>query len=369
MTTRDLGLSNQQPNLAVGGQTWLEIQQQPALWPTTAERVHAAIARLELPAKLREARAVITGAGTSGYAAAAVAAAWPRSIAVPSTDLLLETERYTEDSTVLVSLSRSGDSPESMAVVERVHRLRPAMWHLAITCNPRGALATSPLVKAIILDPRTNDQSLVMTSSFSNLLLAGLCLTKSDLMEPLIARAVAAAKEQFSPINQKMMDLANHVEERVVLLGSVPFLGWAQEGALKILEMTAGRFPVLAETYLGLRHGPMSFVRPNTAILCLLSNDRRVRLYEEDLIRELRAKKLGYLVGICHNRGQNASQLFDEVIPPLLPQAPDAVRTPFEILGLQLLGYYLSLRAGLNPDNPSPSGVINRVVQGIRIHS
>jgi len=33
-----------------------------------------------------------------------------------------------------------------------------------------------------------------------------------------------------------------------------------------------------------------------------------------------------------------------------------------------LLGYHLSLRIGLNPDNPSPEGVINRVVQGVRIY-
>jgi len=114
----------------------------------------------------------------------------------------------------------------------------------------------------------------------------------------------------------------------------------------------------------------MSFVRPDTAVICLLSNDRAVRLYEEDLVRELRKKKLGYLVGICHDGdiNQTNEQLFDEVIPPLLPQAPDDVRTPFEILGLQLFGYHLSLRAGLDPDNPSPSGVINRVVPGIRIY-
>jgi tagatose-6-phosphate ketose/aldose isomerase len=53
----------------------------------------------------------------------------------------------------------------------------------------------------------------------------------------------------------------------------------------------------------------------------------------------------------------------------LLSEIPDNVRAPFEILGLQLFGYHLSLRADLNPDNPSPSGVINRVVQGIRIYS
>jgi len=125
MTTSDMGWSNERPNAVGGIHTWFEIQQQPVLWPTTAIRVREGIARLKLQAGLRDARAVITDAGTSAYAAAAVAAAWPRSIAVPSTDLLLATERYLEDATVLVSLARSGNSPESMAVVERVHRLRP----------------------------------------------------------------------------------------------------------------------------------------------------------------------------------------------------------------------------------------------------
>lgn len=371
MTTSDIGWSNERPNAVGGIHTWFEIQQQPVLWPTTAIRVREGIARLELQAGLRDARAVITGAGTSAYAAAAVAAAWPRSIAVPSTDLLLATERYLEDATVLVSLARSGNSPESMAVVERVHRLRPEVWHLAVTCNSEGALATSPLVRSIILDPRTNDQSLVMTSSFSNLSLAGLCLAKVDLMDSVIVSAVAGAHAGFALVNQKMKCLADRVEDRVVLLSSAPLLGWAQEGALKVLEMTAGRYPVMAETYLGLRHGPMSFVRPNTAVICLLSNDRTSRSYEEDLIRELRTKKLGYLVGICRDGDTDnaTSELFAEVIPPLLPQAPDDVRTPFEILGLQLFGYHLSMRAGLDPDNPSPGGVINRVVKGIRIYN
>jgi len=370
MTTSDTGWSSAQPS-PVGTHTWFEIQQQPALWKTTGVCVREGIARLKPQAKLKEARTIITGAGTSAYAAAVVAAAWPRSMAVSSTDLLVATERYIEDVTVLVSLARSGNSPESMAVVERVHRFRPEVWHLAITCNSEGALANSLLVKSIILDPRTNDQSLVMTSSFSNLSLAGLCLAKGDFMDQVIASAAGRADIAFALINERMRNLANRVEDRVVVLGSPPLFAWAQEGALKVLEMTGGRFPVMAETYLGLRHGPMSFVRPNTAVICLLSNDRAVRLYEEDLVRELRKKKLGYLVGICHDGDihQTDGPLFDEVIPPVLSEVPDNVRTPFEILGPQLFGYHLSVRAGLNPDNPSPSGVINRVVQGIRIYN
>jgi tagatose-6-phosphate ketose/aldose isomerase len=371
MTTSDIEKGDKETNVAVGTHTWHEIQQQPVLWPTTAVRVREGIARLQLTSRLKDARVILTGAGTSAYAAAAVASAWPKSIAVPSTDLLLATERYMEDASVLISLARSGNSPESMAVVDRVHRLRPDIWHLAVTCNPQGALATSPLVNSIILDPRTNDQSLVMTSSFSNLLLAGLCLAKSELMESIIVSAAAEAHTRFALINQKMKDLANRVDDRILLLASAPLFGWAQEGALKVLEMTAGRFPAMAETFLGLRHGPMSFVRPSTPVVCLLSNDQATRHYEEDLIRELRAKNLGYLIGICQdgNSDNSASSLFHQIIPSLLPQAPDNVRAPFEILGLQLFGYHLSLGVGLNPDNPSPGGVINRVVQGIRIYN
>jgi tagatose-6-phosphate ketose/aldose isomerase len=127
----------------------------------------------------------------------------------------------------------------------------------------------------------------------------------------------------------------------------------------------------MAETYLGLRHGPMSFVRTNTVVICLLSNDPWNRRYEVDLVRDLRAKGLGYLVGVCDDDGDRSdeiTQLFDAVTPALLPQAPDPVRTAFEILTLQILSYRLSLRAGLNPDNPSPAGVITRVVQGIHIY-
>lgn len=370
MTTTGIEQREKQKSAMGTGHTWAEIRQQPELWPTTAKRVQEGIARLQLQARLKDARVVITGAGTSAYAASAVSAAWSRSIAVPSTDLLLRTERYMEDATVLVSLARSGNSPESMAVVERVRGLRPDVWHLAVTCNPEGALAASPLVNSIILDPRTNDKSLVMTSSYSNLLLAGLCLTKGALMDSVIATAAAEAQSKFTLINQKVGDLASRVEDRVLVLASAPLFGWAQEGALKVLEMTAGRFPVMAETYLGLRHGPMSFICSDTMVLCLLSNDPVARLYERDLVQELRSKKLGYLVGVCpHDDGQSeTAQLFDEVIPSLAPKSPDVLRTPFEILCLQLFGYHLSMRVGLDPDSPSPVGVINRVVQGVRIY-
>ncbi len=172
--------------------TFEEISRQPILWPTTLSNVRSASERLQLPAKLKNARVLLTGAGTSAYAASAVASAWPCAIAVPTTDLLIDTERYLLDVDAVVSLARSGDSPESAAVVERVRALRPKILQLAIVCNKNSALSRSSVDGLIPLDPRTNDKSLVMTSSFSNLVLGGMVLAQPD--------AVASTVEELSNV-------------------------------------------------------------------------------------------------------------------------------------------------------------------------
>jgi len=343
-----------------------EILRQPLLWPVTLKSIRSASERMQLAVKLQDARVLLTGAGTSAYAATAIATAWPRACAVPTTDLLVDAERYLIDVDAVISLARSGDSPESTAVVERVRTLRPDILQLAIVCNEDGALSHSSLDAVIALDPRTNDQGLVMTGSFSNLVLAGLVLAQTDAVASTVHELSARTAALLPDIDQACRRVADRTRDRIVILSSSPLLGWAREAGLKTLEMTAGHFPVVTETHLGLRHGPMSFVQSDTLVLCLLSNDPVRRRYEEDLIRELRAKKLGYLVGIVDPA--DSKDLFDEIIPAVAPQLIDALRTPYEILGPQLIGYHLSLAIGINPDNPSPSGVINRVVQGVRIH-
>jgi tagatose-6-phosphate ketose/aldose isomerase len=76
----------------------------------------------------------------------------------------------------MVSLARSGDSPESAGALALMLKMEPKIRHLVLTCNRRGKLATAfrgdPKVTAITLDELTNDKSLVMPSRFTNLVLA-----------------------------------------------------------------------------------------------------------------------------------------------------------------------------------------------------
>jgi tagatose-6-phosphate ketose/aldose isomerase len=343
-----------------------EIFAQARLWPGTAHTIVDEIARLGLAGKLASARVVLTGAGTSAYAAEAIAAAWPGATAQPTTDLLVDAKRSLAEADVLISLARSGDSPESAAVVQVARSLRPDLFQLAIVCNANGELAQSDVDQVLKLDPRTDDHSLVMTASYSNLVLAGLTLARPDEVLKDVDALSKRTEALLGDLDQASLCAARRVVDRVVVLSSSPLAGWRHEAALKILEMTAGRFPVMAESYLGLRHGPMVFVTPGTLVLCLLSSDPLRREYELDLVGELREKRIGYLAGIAEI--EEAERCFDAVIPAVAPHLDDALRSPFEIVAAQLLGYNLSRLAGLNPDSPSPDGIIHRVVQGVKIH-
>ncbi len=347
-----------------------EIRQQPALWPTTLERVGKAKAGWE---PLLSRYAVTTGAGTSAYAAAAIAQASGRARVIATTDLLTanreelaQLPREFSNNGLAISLARSGNSPESVGVVERLGHLFPALRHLAITCNGEGRLAHLDGVHAIVLDPRTNDQSLVMTSSFSNLTLAGLLLFHFDQLAGALADCCRRTSEGMGRLERIAEDVASAETSRVVVLGSGALRPLASEAALKILEITGGKVLAMPESYLGLRHGPMSFLREDSLVLGIVSSDPLKRRYEEDLLAELKGKKLGRIVAIAP--ADFGTDSVSQHVPPMAPELPDFLRTPFEVVFAQLLAYHMSLRMGMNPDQPSPDGVITRVVQSFRIH-
>ena len=345
----------------VRGQLTLnEIFGQPALWQDTLTRMQG-----QAWPRLAGERGVICGAGSSAYASAAVQVAWPHSRAVPTTDLLIDSNRLA-GATFMLSLARSGDSPESSAVIELARKRFPDVKQFAITCNPAGKLARLPEVMVAQLDPRTNDQSLVMTSSFSNLVLAGLSLTNSHALRTRMGVICDRVRTKLPSLVAVAEEIAKDCPSRAAVLASPPLFPWAQEASLKILEMTAGKVPTLAETYLGLRHGPMSFIDRQTLVLCLISGDPYRRPYELDLIAELRSKQIGRIITITDEAF--ATNDIGLQVDSLSAELPDHLRTPFEIVFPQLLAYHCSLQLGLNPDSPSPDGIITRVVPDIPIH-
>ena len=347
-----------------------EIAQQPRLWLDTLHRVQTFLAG-NRPA-LGNRPVVLTGAGTSAYAGHSIAAAWPGARAIATTDLMVLAQDEIEVAVpalsaggLLISLARSGDSPESVGVVRRIQSMFPAVEHLVITCNANGSLAQLPGVCVLALSPDTNDRSLAMTGSFSNLTLAGMLLLHTDELAPHLPAVCRNVEEQLLDMYATATSMAALGSERFVVLTSTMH-GMAVEAALKALELTAGERSGMAESFLGFRHGPASALRKNMPVLCIASNNSHKLRYEEDFVRNLSVRGLGKVALV----GNKSTQTWPHewFIPALAPMLPDRLRAPFEIVFAQLFAYASSLQSGVDPDNPSPDGQVTRVVTPFQLH-
>ncbi len=191
-------------------------------------------------------------------------------------------------------------------------------------------------------------------------------------MEPVCA-AVRRVIETDADVIQ---ELAGRRFDRACFLGSDVLEGAMNEGALKMMEMTAAKVTSISNSFLGLRHGPMVFVNGHCLVVACLSSDARVRRYELDLLRALRAKGQGDAVlAICSGDDTGMRGCVD--FPVLLdggsggagagPIADD-LRVLTDVVVCQVLAFCTSRARGLAPDNPSPDGVIDRVVQGVTLY-
>jgi tagatose-6-phosphate ketose/aldose isomerase len=364
--------------------TLREIRQQPATFLDTCERM---LKRgQELTRCLQDVQSVVfTGSGSSEYVGDCVRLAIRKNLnvtcqAVGSGAVLTHGSLALPPSRplLLVSLARSGDSPESVGAVQLLLDRDPEMRHLVVTCNASGKLATrfdsNPRVTVVTLDDRTNDRSLVMTSSFTNMAVAALAL--AFLKAPETCRSLcrglsSASQHVISTASDTVAGVAREEFRRAVFLGSGSGFGAAREAALKMLEMTAGRVSTISETYLGFRHGPMSYVNPETLIVCFLSSDPKVRLYETDLLRELDRKKLGLFKLIAGEKlPRDVLRQTDVAIEYPGPETlPDGYASLLHVIVGQVLAFFRCLKEGLRPDSPSEQGVIHRVVESFQLHT
>jgi tagatose-6-phosphate ketose/aldose isomerase len=328
----------------------------------------------------------LIGAGTSDYIGRALASllrqrwgcdAW----AIPSTDLLTNLENYVNAGRryLWISFSRSGDSSEGVAVLERALQDYPQVRHLVVTCNKAGRMAElcsrhPDNALALILDQAVNDRGLAMTSSFSNMVVAGQCLAHLDNPEQygdILDQMVEAGSRFLRHAAQEADGLAELNFSQACFVGSGTLAAVASESALKLLELTAGKVHTISQSVLGLRHGPMSALGADTLFVLFMSNQGLRRYYDLDLLTEVRAKRLcRATVVVTPQSFEGLHALADRVLSLELPSVfADDYRPPVDAIFGQLLGLFSSVEAGLQPDRPSPNGVISRVVSHIKIYS
>ncbi|EOV2665193.1 TPA: SIS domain-containing protein [Enterobacter ludwigii] len=367
--------------------TWTEeeIRQQPASWIRSLNNIdnlRASIDNFLTPLlRKRELRIVLTGAGTSAFIGDIISP-WLAShtgkniTAVPTTDLVTNPMDYLSAAhpLLLVSFARSGNSPESVAAVELANQCVPECYHLSITCNEAGSLyqtaVNSDNAYALLMPAETHDRGFAMTSSITTMMASCLAVFAPETINSHTFRDVA---DRCQTILTSLGDFSQSVFgndpwKRIVYLGSGGLQGAARESALKVLELTAGKLAAFYDSPTGFRHGPKSLVDRETLVVVFVSSHPYTRLYDLDLLAELRRDRQAMRVVAIAAETDPVIEAGPHILLPPARTFIDMEQAFCFLMYAQVFALSQSLRVGNTPDTPSASGTVNRVVQGVVIH-
>jgi len=369
------------------GHTAHEIAHQPKMWRMLSTWLNESKGEisdfLSSVGELKNIRIILTGAGSSGFVGRAVAgfaakAAGINCEAIHTTDIVSAPDAYlfADTPTLLVSFARSGNSPESVGAVEYARKIVKNLYEIAIVCDGSSRLskATSEAKKGLVLvmPEGTNDKGFAMTSSVSTMILAGFALLSRGDVSKIAAdiNLLASKVEKAGPAMVSAAETcASWGFRRAWYLGCGPLTALVQEGALKMMELTNGAVVAGHNNSPEFRHGPKTVMNPETLTLHFVSNNDFTAKYDMDLLNELYSQRDGNKVLALHDISKDVNA--DLAVPYDAAGYGPCAEIAVGIHGLvfmQLLSMYTSHALGVPTDNPSPTGLVNRVVQGVTVY-
>ncbi len=335
-----------------GEHTLREILEQPEAWSAAIWSFDAATPSLDRLFQERGPEEVIfMGCGSSYYLSLTAAAAFQqlggvRARAVPASEILQFPGSVFVPGArpLMVASSRSGTTTETLHALEAARRRGIAT--LSLTCTHRSPLARQ--ADLCILSPKGRESSLVMTKSFSSLLLLGLLLAAHRTR----SRALRAELRRLPTLGRRVVKVALAIAvdlgaaaSRFVFLGGGPAHGIAWEAMLKMTEMA--QRPAVAFHPLEFRHGPIAMAGPGS--LAVLFGTRAGARLEADLVKDLRRR--GAMVMNIQDGWRGVREA--DVDVDLNVHMSDEARCLLYVLFAQALAYHRSVGAGLDPDRPA----------------
>lgn len=371
--------------------TTKEIKQEPRLWQETMmffeetrDSMVSFLERIYESADRNRIHVIFTGAGTSEYVGNTICPYLTKVgnrqrylfDSIASTDLVAAPEYYLskEETVLLVSFARSGNSPESVAAVNLVNQLVPNSYHLTIICAKDGELAKKAQQDErsylYLMPEDANDAGFAMTGSFTCMMLAALLIfddaNSIAQKEAYVSDMVLAGQAVIDQVG-RLQELADLGFDRLVYLGSAGLAKLTQEAQLKMLELTAGQVATLYESSMGFRHGPKSFINDRTLVIGFVNNDAYIRQYDLDMLEEIQADGIA-LKTLALLQGGDTDFSGDQFRLDTSHLLPDAYLAFPMILVAQTLALLTAVTLGNFPDTPSATGTVNRVVKGVTIH-
>lgn len=340
---------------AKGAQTTAEILSQPGCWSDLLRAFENSGKLDELARQFAGIEEwIFVGCGSSYYVALCAASTMAeltglRARAMAASELLLFPEHIPagKNAIGMVLISRSGRTSEVLRVAEQL--AKRGIVSLGVSCAPQQAL--EKLVTNAIVLPAADEQSTVMTRSFTSMLLAlqAFAATLGNQKDFKLAQhgLSASAQELLLTLPARLRDfVSSRSFEDYVFLGQGGLYAIACESGLKLTEMSLS----YAQSFhtLEFRHGPKSIVSAATMIGFLLSE----RAYAEELSVLEEVKRLGGATLVIANQTDARARAAADLVVELAANGPETARAPLYVLAGQLMGLYTGIEKNLDPDRP-----------------
>ena len=340
---------------SAGRDTLQEILSQPAAWIETARQV----AQGGLFSKVSQTFSaegpwLFVACGSSYYLSRTIAAQWAtllkvRCTAVPASELLFAPHDVMRSGArQVVLVSRSGKTTEVLRAAEWL-KTNAAVPTIGVTCSENSALAET--CTHLLTLPRADEKSMVMTRSFTSILLLFERLGAKLAGDASLAAALDRLPEKTAAWLAANADKIRALGTKrrfadFVFLGQGAHYWLAQEAALKMTEMSSS----YAQAYhtLEFRHGPKSIASKDTLITFFLSEAAA----EEESLLVAELQKLGAAIFVVANHATPALRRDCDLLIELGLDEPEYARLALTAIPAQLLGLAVGLRKGLNPDVP-----------------
>jgi len=337
-----------------------EIREQPEAFKKILSDTRPRIQEIAQTAwkRKRPSTFFLTGCGSSYYAAMIPAFYYDYLLgldgrAVPSSEFVWYAPGPSAISSILISLSRSGRTSESVEAIRKA--VKAKIPTIAVTSDPTSTMSKE---SEFSLDTGvSNEQSTIMTKTFTG---GALCSTLLGIefaklhgttpipahLENELAALSDEAKEVISTVENHVKTSAESANaSRFIYLGSGANYAACLEGALKLRETSY----VASEAYhtMEFRHGPFAELEKGIQVLSVVPKGRNVS-EQVKILGEIAAT--GATVVPISNEPQIVKN-FNNTI-----EMPESTGSTFAslvyMIPMQLFAYYYSVKNGRNPDQP-----------------
>lgn len=316
--------------------TYTEIKSQTEAWAQALDVTNAS--RFAVPKAGDYDQVIFTGCGSTYYLSLAAAALYQEltghtARAVPGGELMLNSRTVLTDAkTLLVAVSRSGTTTETVKAVEKFEAEKRG--DVLVISNYDEIL--SRLADMNIVIDKGQEQSVAQTRSFTSMYVAliAFCVRmagRDDLLSamsrlPEVGDALLAKYEKYTQEIGENLNI-----DRFYFLGSGIRYGLACEVNLKMKEMTLTHSEPFH--FLEFRHGPMSMINETAVVIGMVSESNLS--HEKAVLNEMQA--LGAKIVAVAESDADVS---------FMSQIPEQVRGVLYLPVLQLMAYYRSLAKG-----------------------